>query len=149
MIRVEHGQIIRRPLAEVFAFFADFEALPSWQPEFTEVRKLGESAVGSGTNFSYTRKLPFGKQRGTMEFTEYEPNRRFAFRALPGPILPRGRMQFEAVAGGTRVQELFEAEIRGPLKLLTPLLRRQLAKDVRKDMQEARRRLEARAAGSG
>ncbi len=48
------------------------------------------------------------------------------------PCLPRGTWTFTAVDDGyaTRVDEHFAAEIRGPLRLLTPLLRHHFGPEV-------------------
>lgn len=68
----------------------------------------------------------------------------FGWRALPGPVLPRGTWTFTAVDEGAvrRADEHFAAEVAGPLRLLTPLLRRQFGRDVGKDLRAAKRLLE-------
>jgi uncharacterized membrane protein len=144
---IEHHQsvMIGRPPSEVFRFLADFERTPEWVPQFLEMKREGEGPLQVGSTFSYVRKLPVGAQRGTMEITAFQEGRLIGWRALPGPVLPRGEWAFAEVDGGTatKVDEHFAAEIIGPLKLLAPLLRRQFQRNVGKDLQTAKRLLEA------
>lgn len=146
---IEHGAsvTIARPPADVFAFFVDFERTPTWVPEFLEMTRADDGPLHQGSVFNYIRKLPIGTQRGTMEITELHVGHRLGWRALPGPVLPHGTWTFTAVEDGaaTRVDEHFAAEIVGPLRLLTPLLRRQFQRDVGKDLRAAKRLLEQRA----
>ena len=92
VIRLELELEIARPIGEVFAFLADWGALPTWQAEFLEVAQTTPGSAGVGTMFSYVRRVPFGRQRGTMEITEFAPPHRIAGRADGGPIhVARGR----------------------------------------------------------
>lgn len=135
---------IYRPVHEVFEFLADFPRMPSWQPEFAEMTPISDGAPRAGYRYRYTRRLPVGTQRGTMEITTYEPDQQLGWRALPGSVLPRGSWTFTPLDDGraTRVDEHFTAQVQGPLRLLTPLLRRQFRRDVGKDLQTAKRILE-------
>lgn len=144
MITHEDSVTIASPVAEVFGFLSDFPRVLEWQREFTEMTPISDGSLRSGCQYRYARKLPLGIQRGIMEITEFEPNRRLGWRALPGPVLPRGTWTFTPVDDGraTRVDERFDAEIRGPRRLLTPLLRRQFRRDVGKDLRTAKRILE-------
>jgi hypothetical protein len=67
VITLELERVIRRPVQAVWDFFSDFEAMPSWQPEFRELVQQTPGPVGVGTVFRYRRKVPFGEQKGTME----------------------------------------------------------------------------------
>src|SRR5260370_10084810 len=84
VITLERERVIRRPVQAVWDFFSDFEAMPSWQPEFRELVQQTPGPVGVGTVFRYRRKVPFGEQQGTMEITEWDPPRRLGFSAEPG-----------------------------------------------------------------
>jgi uncharacterized membrane protein len=136
--------IARQP-QDVFAFLSAFERTPEWVPEFREITREDDGPLRIGSTFRYPRKLPVGIQRGTIEIIELEEGRRIGWRALPGPVLPRGTWTLVAADDGqaTRVEEHFAAEITGPLKLLTPLLRRQFRRDVGKDLLAAKRQLES------
>ena len=145
MITHEDSITINRPVHDVFGFLADFPAVLTWQLEFTEMTPITEGTQRAGYQYRYARKLPLGTQRGTMEITDYQPDRRLSWRAAPGPVLPSGTWTFTAINNdqATRVDEQFTAKITGPLRLLAPLLHRQFSRDVGKDLRAAKRILEA------
>jgi uncharacterized protein YndB with AHSA1/START domain len=146
MITLELELEIAGPIEEVFAFLADWEALPTWQPEFLEVARTTPGPLGIGTMFSYVRRVPFGRQRGTMEITDFAPPHRVAGRADGGPILPSFSWELtEREAGRTHVRDRLTAEVRAPLSLLTPVLRRQFAREGMRHLMEAKRRVESPA----
>jgi uncharacterized protein YndB with AHSA1/START domain len=146
VITLELERVIRRPVQAVWDFFSDFEAMPSWQPEFRELVKQTAGPVEVGTVFRYRRKVPFGEQQGTMEITEWDPPRRLGFSAEPGPVLPRGSWTFTSDDATTRVVDHLDAELQGLLRLFSPILRRQFAQEGSRHLDEAVRRLEAASA---
>ena len=143
MITLEMERVIHRPPQVVWDFFSDFEAMPSWQPEFRELVQQTPGPVGVGTVFRYRRKVPFGEQKGTMTSTEWNPPRRLGFSAEPGPVLPRGSWTFTSDGATTRVVDHLDAELQGLLGILSPILRRQFAQEGSRHLDEAVRRLEA------
>ena len=146
MITLELERVIRRPVQAVWDFFSDFEAMPNWQPEFRELVQQTPGPVGVGTVFRYSRKVPFGEQKGTMEITEWDPPRRLGFSAEPGPVLPRGSWTFTSDDATTRVVDHLDAEVQGLLRLFSPILRRQFAREGGRHLGEAVRRLETASA---
>ena len=54
MASFENTVTIRRPIAAVFAFLADFENIPAWNYAIVETRKVSPGPVGVGTTFSFT-----------------------------------------------------------------------------------------------
>ena len=49
MINVEESIAINRPIAEVFAFTANFENHPKWEPNFQKVKRIASTPSGVGT----------------------------------------------------------------------------------------------------
>jgi hypothetical protein len=78
-----------------------------------------------------------------MEITELGPPHRIAARATGGPILPSFSWELtERRPASTHVRDRLTAEVKAPLSLLTPLLRRQFVREGRRHLTEARRRIE-------
>lgn len=48
---------IERSPAEVFAYLADFEKVPTWNYAIAETRKISEGPVGAGTRYRQARRL--------------------------------------------------------------------------------------------
>ena len=124
--RIESTVMIGRPVEEVFAYVLELEQNgPSWAPDLESVEQTSEGPVGAGTTFRQVQNV-MGKRRDTsLEFTAVEPNRSIEARAMLGPIAPRARVTFEQSDGQTRVTVKGEANPRGAMKLLTPLVKRQ------------------------
>ena len=123
MINVEVSIVINRPVADVFAFVANFENHPKWETNFLEVKRASPDPIGAGTIYECALKLPGQRAQSRFEITEYELNRKIAFRAdQPAQARPAGSMTFESVAGGTKLTVLPRPEMGGLFKLLEPLM---------------------------
>jgi uncharacterized membrane protein len=108
---------IRRPVEEVFAFVADGMNAPKWRSGVLDV----EHASGQGAGAVYRQGVrgPGGRRiAADYEVTEFEPNRRIAFRAIAGPVRPRGELRFAAVDGETQVSFALDARLSGWKKWL-------------------------------
>lgn len=146
---LERRQRVDRPLAEVFAFYADPRNLaritPSWldfrivgypgaKPERAAAAGAGEETgpppMRTGLRIEY-RVRPLGfPQRWVSEITVWEPPRRFVDEQRAGPYRRwRHEHGFVAVEGGTEITDRVEYELPfGPLGRLVErvLVARQL-----------------------
>jgi ligand-binding SRPBCC domain-containing protein len=129
---LDRAQLVRRPRAEVFAFFSDARNLEVITPEFLRFRieTPGPIPMAAGTLIDYRLSLsglPF-RWRTLIEI--FEPDVRFVDVQLRGPYrLWRHHHEFEDAPGGTLVRDLVEYELPfGPLGDLAHALfvRRQL-----------------------
>ena len=143
MVKLETSTVINRPLEEVFALLSNAENDPKWQSGTIESKKTSDGPIGVGTTWRRVSQLIGRRIESESEFTEYELNRKLAFKSKSGPIQFESRMTFERVEGGTRINTKFEAEIGGFFKLAEPLVvsmgKRQLEGDFAnlKDLMEA------------
>jgi len=143
MINVEESIVINRPIAEVFAFVANFENHPKWESNFQKVKLLASTPAGVGTTYQCELKLPGQTATSKFEITEYEVNKRIAFEAEPaGPAKPNGSFRFEPVAGGTKITLLPRPEFRGFFKLLEPMMAGYVRKQNREHLSKLKRLLE-------
>lgn len=69
-----------------------------------------------------------------------EPPRLFALNIVSGPMPLNGRWELEPTDGGTRLLFKGDADVRGPMRLMRPLLERRFASYHRrlKNLVEAR-----------
>jgi ligand-binding SRPBCC domain-containing protein len=144
---LERAQLVPRPRAEVFAFFADAHNLEAITPSFLRFRILTPAPIPMtpGTLIDYRLSLagiPFGWR---TRIEEYVPGERFVDVQLRGPYARWHHLHtFEDAAGGTWVRDRVEYALPlGPLGALAHALfvRRALARifDHRRD--EIARRL--------
>jgi uncharacterized protein YndB with AHSA1/START domain len=117
MPQAKHDVLINRPIEDVFAFVADGENGAKWRPGVLDIKRISDDGVGS--RYRQGVSGPMGRRvAADYEITAFEPPRRLEFQAIAGPVRPRGRHDFEAVDGGTRVTFSLQAEIAGWKKLL-------------------------------
>jgi uncharacterized protein YndB with AHSA1/START domain len=106
MIKIERTFTIHRPVEEVFAYLSDVEHGPRYISGQREAHMTSTGPMGAGTTF--TTSGTFLRRRTTCVVTEYEPNRRLAWKATSGaraattwglqPSGPSTRMTFTQVA---------------------------------------------------
>jgi uncharacterized membrane protein len=103
---------IDRPIAAVFAFFADSENDPQWREHVKEIHRVGP--IGPGMMYRQKLAGPGGRAiPSDFEVTAYEPDSHLAFRVTVGPVRPVGDYRFRAVDGGTEVTMSLDAPLSG------------------------------------
>ena len=95
----QHSQLIDRPIADVFRFFAHDHVRnhPRWDPDI-QLEQLSEGPIGVGTILRRINSRSGTPVEGTMEVVEFEPNRAVGMVIHDGPVEMRGRATFEAVS---------------------------------------------------
>jgi uncharacterized membrane protein len=109
-VQFEVSQVIDRPVEQVFDFVArrHVQNHPRWDPDI-ELEQISEGSIGVGTMIRRRNKRSGTPVDGTMEVTEFEPDRAFATLIHDGPVEIRGRMTFEPVGEAqTRLTIFFE-----------------------------------------
>jgi uncharacterized protein YndB with AHSA1/START domain len=142
---------IDRPPEEVFAYLDQLERHHEWQSDVVSSRRETEGPTRVGTRATDVRKVPGGPRDITYEVTEYDPPRSTSFRGVNGPVRVVGKATVEPLDDGKRSRVTIELDFVGAGlfgKLFAPLARRQAAKQVPKDQQALKQRLESGAAAS-
>jgi hypothetical protein len=82
---IEATEIIDRPVADVFRFYAQdhIRNHPRWEPNLW-LQQMSDGPIGVGTAIRAIKASRFEPVDGTMEIIEFEPNRSF------GVLLHRG-----------------------------------------------------------
>jgi Polyketide cyclase / dehydrase and lipid transport len=95
---VHVSQVIDRPVADVFHFFAEEHVRnhPRWDP-FMRLEQISDGPIGVGTIIKGINSRSGTPVEGTMEVVEFEPNRPIGMLTHDGPVEIRGRTTFEAV----------------------------------------------------
>lgn len=137
-------EIARRP-EDVFAYLDDLARHSEWQEQLVSARVDTEGPTKVGTKATETRRMGKREQTATYEVTEHEPPRVFGFHGIDGPIRVVGRGTVDPVGDGSssRVTIVLGFEGHGFGKLLLPIVNSQARKQVPKDQQRLKERLEA------
>lgn len=119
--------VIARPVSVVFAFFTDHENDQKWRTHVKEIKAEGPPGVGAKVHQVIAG--PGGRGiSADIEITAYDPDERYAFAVVDGPVRPTGDFRFAPTSeGGTEISFKLEADLRGLKKLL-------LGRSVQKSM---------------
>jgi uncharacterized protein YndB with AHSA1/START domain len=113
----------------VFDYLTDPSNLRAWQRSKTSVKQLTDGPPGIGTRVRERTKPPGGREfEQVVEFTEFDRPRRFHVHIVEGPQPIDGTWVFEPAGGGTKVSFTAEGDLRGPMRFITPIVRRLMAR---------------------
>ena len=146
MVRIDFTLEVARPPAEVFARLVDLDRLPEWQES-----ALGSSAEGpiaEGTRITERRRIMGRELENQLEVTAYDPPRRFALKALGGPVPFSVDHELTENSGSTRLRVVAEAKTGTFMKLAEPMLARTAEQELRKDFERLKDQLEAGGNGA-
>ena len=143
-MKLRHSVVIRRPIAEVFAFVTDLRNETRWQPENRCVTL--EGPIEEGAIFREER-VTFGRRFAwRFRITRFDPPRAITIETISmsaGALPYRGSRRFVAVAGGTEVIEEGELALPWALRPFAPLLARLSQRPVRQAYARLKGMLEA------
>ena len=141
---VESIEISRRP-EDVFSYVTDPSRLPEWQVSVVSVRREDDGPITVGSRAVVTRHVGGREQAMTAELAELNPPRSWAVRGVDGPVRGNVKGTIEPLDDGARSRVTIELDFEGHGigKLLVPLIvRRQAQKEVPRNQQKLKERLE-------
>jgi uncharacterized protein YndB with AHSA1/START domain len=144
---VESIEISRRP-EEVFSYVTDPSRLPEWQESVVSVRRKESGPITVGSRAVMTRRIGRRERAMTAELVELNPPRSWAVRGVDGPVRGNVKGTIEPLEDGGRSRVTIELDFEGHAigKLLVPLVvRRQAQKEVPRNQQKLKERLESGA----
>lgn len=131
MMKIERTVTIHRPVAEVFAYLCEVEHGPSYISGQRQAHKTSTGPMGIGTTFVTSSK--FLRRGATFEITEYEPDRRLAWKSVSGA--PTTTMWgFQPAGPSTRITFTRVAEAHGLFRLTESLLQKRVNGRVDHDL---------------
>jgi uncharacterized protein YndB with AHSA1/START domain len=145
---VESIEISRRP-EDVYAYVTDPSRFTEWQESVVSAHLEGGGPPALGSRVTQTRRIGRAERTMTMEVTEHSPPRLWAFRGIDGPVRAVGKGTIEPLEDGARSRLTIELDFEGNGigKLLVPLLvRRQARRELPRNQQKLKERLESGAA---
>lgn len=115
MPRAQRTVTIHRSPAEVFAFFANPANDQRWRRHVADMGVSGPMESGAVVHQRVTgpggRKIP-----ADLRVTAYEPNARYDFDVIAGPVRPHGEFRFTSAEAGTQVSFSLVADLSGVKK---------------------------------
>jgi uncharacterized protein YndB with AHSA1/START domain len=143
-MRVAQTFVVGRPPEVVFDYLTDPSKLADWQTSKTSVEQLTDGAPRVGTRVRERTKPPGGKEfEQIVEFTEFERPLRVHMHIVEGPYPIDGTWSFEPDGDGTRVRFVAAGEARGVMRVLQPVAKLVIARQMAGYHRNLRRNVEA------
>ena len=145
MVRIQTSQIIDRSPDDVFRFVATdhFENHPKWDPSVVEMEQTSTGPMRTGTTARLVRRDRGKRVEGTVEITEYEPNRRFVAVVRFGPFELRQDVTVVAVdESSSRLTLTIMTKATGVVKILLPFLRGKFAQTMTESLRRIKDMIE-------
>jgi len=143
---VNGGEIVSaRPVEAVFDAVADERTEPRYNPRIGDVRLRTPEPLGVGTRFAAVA----GRTPMTIELTRYERPDRLDSRTSMSMMDIEYTLTFVPCPDGTRMRWSFALHLRGPLRLVRPVVEWLGRRQERRNWAALRRFLEAGASSRG
>ena len=98
MISFDLSTLVYRPISQVFRFVATPENDFQWQYGTLTSDRLSNGETGLGTLFRAISHFMGQRTVGVFEVTDFEPQKRYGFKSISGPMLSHTLYTFEMQA---------------------------------------------------
>lgn len=142
---------VDRPPETVFAYVIDPSRFAEWQEGVVSGQMAKDGAPSIGDRCVTTRRIGFAERPVTSEVTHVDAPRTWGLRGIDGPIRSEVSVTVDPLEGArSRLTIEIEFTGHGIGRLLVPLaVKPQARKEMPRNMQKLRARLEGHADGSG
>jgi len=143
MIDLNIGTMIYRPVKQVFDFVSTPENDFQWQYGTLATARLSEDDIEVGASFRSIGHLMGRRVQSTFEVTEYEPNKKYGFKSLSGPVHSQTSYTFETADGSTRINVSTQANVVNLFQMDDDTLEQRMNKQLKENLEMLKGLLEA------
>lgn len=136
--------MIYRPVSQVFDFMSTPENDFQWQYGTLVSARISEGASQRGTSFRSIGHLMGRRIQSTFEVTEYEPNRKYGFKSLSGPLQSHTSYTFEIDKGVTQIDVSTQVNAINFFQVNQGVLEKNMKKQLKENLAMLKDILEAR-----
>jgi len=131
MPHAEYTVIIDRTAREVFDYLADGTHNSEWRAGVLDIERTTAS-TGEGAAYRQVLAGPGGRRiDGDYRITVFNPPRRLGFQVTAGPARPAGVFELtDSTDRATVVRFALDLQPTGFIKLMTPMITRQMRREV-------------------
>jgi hypothetical protein len=126
--------MINRPIRQVFDFVSTPENDFQWQYGTLASARLSKGISKMGTFFRSIGHLLGRRNLSTFEVTEYEPNTKYGFRSLSGPVHSQTLYTLEMADGGTRITISTRAHVVDLFQMDERIFGKKIKKQLRENL---------------
>ena len=130
MIDLVASTLIERPLKQVFDFVSTPENDSQWQYGILATARLPKGSAAMQTFFRSIGHLMGHRTLSTFEVVEFEPNNKYGFKSLSGPVHSRTSYTLEDINGRTRLHISIRASAPDFFQITERLLSKTMGKQL-------------------
>ncbi len=108
--------------AEVFSYLSDFSTAAEWDPGVVEAERLDDEPLAEDARFRLVADFMGRRTALTYRIVEYDAPHAVAFLGENATVTSRDQITFEPTEEGTRVSYDADLRLKGPLRVIDPLL---------------------------
>lgn len=143
MITLNNSATIYRPIKQVFDFVSASENDFEWQYGTLETATLAKGDGKAGSFFRSIGHVMGRRILSTFEVTEYEPNKKYGFKSLSGPLQSQTSYTFEMEDRSTRINISTQVSAGKFFEFEERILERRMRKQVKDNLAMLKNILEA------
>ena len=134
MINLKVSTLISQPIKQVFDFMSTPENDFQWQTGTLAASRLPDSFSKIGSFFRSIGHLLGHRIQSVFEVTEYEPNLKYGFKSLSGPLHSKTSYTFETADSSTRISISTQAHVVNFFQISERLVENRLKKQLKEDL---------------
>jgi len=144
LINLNISTMIYRPIRQVFNFMSTPENDFQWQYGVLASTRLSEGITNIGTLFRSISHLMGQRIESTFEVTEFEPNKKYGFKSLSGPLHSQTSYAFEIADDSTKITISTQANMINFFQVGEGILEKKMKKQLKADLAMLKKLLEAK-----
>jgi hypothetical protein len=144
VIKLISSTLIEQPVKRVFDFVSTPENDVQWQSGTLIAARLPDGVDKSGSFFRSIGHLMGRRNQGLFEVTEYEPNTKYSFKSVAGPLHLQTSYSFEDSKGSTKINITTQAQAANFFEMNERLLERRMKKELKENLAALKDLLEAK-----
>lgn len=142
MIRVEARVPIREDATKALTYLADFRNLPAWDPGIAEVEQLQGDGPREGARYRVVARFLGARVPMRYRTTRFDPSAGVAeIRGETPTLIAIDRITVRPVGSGAEVHWQADFTMKGPMRLLAPVMKPLFDRLGRKAMDGLRAKL--------
>ena len=134
MINIISSTHIYQPIKKVFEFISNPENDFQWQYGTLSSTRISEGISALGACFQTTGNFMGHRIQSTFEVTEYDPNKKYGFKSLTGPLQSFTTYTFALASGYTQINLLTQANVVNFIELNENILEKKLKKQLKENL---------------
>ena len=144
MINFNMSTQIYRSVKQVFSFVTAPENDLHWQYGTFASARISQGIIDTGIFFRTIGHLMGRRNLSTFEVTEFEPNKKYGFKSISGPLDSRTTYTFERADGGTKINISIQANSRDFVPMEEGILEETMKEHLKENLGKLKDLLEAR-----